>query len=91
MMTTVIHGTPLAETLFITCGAWPACDIPNIMRPAPKTSLLMADRAAVMTTMLRIDAAVPNPRFSKIWTNGLLSELMVCHGMIAMMTARVQM
>jgi hypothetical protein len=41
------------------------------MRPAPKMSLLMADTAAVITTILSRVAAELMPRLLKICTNGL--------------------
>ncbi|SLH59209.1 Uncharacterised protein [Mycobacteroides abscessus subsp. abscessus] len=89
MITTVIHGTPLRETWRITAGAWPRWAMPYIIRPAPKMSLLIAESAAVITTMLSTVAAGPIPRAWKICTNGLPSEPMLCQGLIAMITARV--
>jgi len=41
------------------------------MRPAPKMSLLIADTAAEITTILRMVAADLMPRLSKICTKGL--------------------
>ena len=89
MMTTVIHGTPLRETRRMIAGACPRCAMPNIIRPAPKMSLLIADSAAVITTMFSTVAAGPMPRPWKICTKGLPSVPMLCHGLIAMITASV--
>ncbi|MNY67374.1 hypothetical protein D3C86_2049500 [compost metagenome] len=59
------------------------------MRPAPKTSLLMAEIAAEMTTILRIAAAEPMPRLSKICTKGLPWVPICGQGKIAIRTNKV--
>ncbi|MNJ70337.1 hypothetical protein D3C77_667870 [compost metagenome] len=63
--------------------------MPYSMRPAPKMSLLMADTAADITTILRMVAAdlMPNP--SKICTNGLPWLPICVHGKIDISTNRV--
>ena len=63
IITTVIQGTPCRDTLPKAAGAWPCRESPKRMRPAPKMSLLMAERAAVITTAFRMcgAAGMPSP------------------------------
>ncbi|MCY1179624.1 hypothetical protein D9M73_200330 [compost metagenome] len=60
------------------------------MRPAPKMSLLMAEIAAEITTILRMVAAELIPRLSKICTNGLPWLPICCHGKIDISTSIVR-
>ncbi|MNN93987.1 hypothetical protein D3C81_2125330 [compost metagenome] len=59
------------EILLNTCGACPCSAKPCIIRPTPNTSLLIADSDAVITTKLRIPAAMVIPICWKVSTNGL--------------------
>ena len=90
MTTTVIQGTPLLAMRWKLFGASPSFDMPYIMRPAPKISLLIAEMLALITMMLRMVAAAGIPRPSKISTNGLPCSPKLFHGKIAISTARVQ-
>lgn len=49
MTTTVIQGTLLLAMRWKLFGASPSFDMPYIMRPAPKISLLIAEMLALIT------------------------------------------
>lgn len=74
----------------MTAGPCPRSARPNIMRPAAKMSLLIAERAAVRTTAFSTVAADLRPTPVKIWTKGLPDVPTCCQGLTDMMTARVR-
>ncbi len=90
MTRVVTHGTPLRVRRSMTAGPCRRWARPNMVRPAAKMSLLIADSAAVRATRLSTAAADLSPTPAKISTKGLPEESMACQGVIDMITARVR-